>query len=49
MNDDSSFDNDPYSVGWPGGARRGEQALTLALLEDLAAVLQAHGLPPLRG
>ena len=49
MDDDSSFDGDPFSV-WPGGEdRRSDHALTLALLEDLAAVLQAHGFPPLRG
>lgn len=49
MDDDSSFDNDPYSL-WPGvGARRSGETLTLALLEDLAAVLQAHGFPPVRG
>jgi hypothetical protein len=49
MDDDSGFDNDPYSP-WPGpGARRSGETLTLALLEDLAAVLQAHGFPPLSG
>ena len=49
LDDDSGFDNDPYSL-WPGlGAGRSGEALTLALLEDLAAVFQAHGFPPLRG
>jgi hypothetical protein len=30
-------------------ARTGGEPLTLALLEDLAAVLHWHGYPPLRG
>lgn len=35
-------------AGWPPGADQPRQ-LTLALLEDLAAVLVRHGYPPLTG
>ena len=49
MDDDNLFDGDSYT-DWPGsGTRRSGDAITLTFLEDLAAVLQAHGFPPLRG
>ncbi|MCU1595326.1 MAG: hypothetical protein JWO12_2718, partial [Frankiales bacterium] len=38
-----------FELGPRRGARRSEETLTLALLEDLAAVLHAHGYPPLTG
>lgn len=41
------FDDDARGP-WPPAASEPQQ-LTLALLEDLAAVLMWHGYPPLRG
>ena len=50
MDDDSSFDSDPFDSYIPHAYGRADgNALTLALLEDLAALLQQHGFPPLRG
>jgi hypothetical protein len=49
---DNPYAGDPFG---PFGADRaptsrfGGEPLTLALLEDLAALLQRHGYPPLRG
>jgi hypothetical protein len=40
--------DDPDDGRRPAPASQPQQ-LTLALLEDLAAVLQRHGYPPLRG
>ena len=49
MDDYGDFYSEPLGDPPTGRARRTGQALTLALLEDLAVVLQAHGFPPLRG
>jgi hypothetical protein len=43
-----AFDNDPVSLP-AGDSRRSGERMTLALLEDLSAVLATHGYPPLRG
>ena len=44
----SGMYDDGYATGspWPGPRH---ELLTLALLEDVAAVLARHGFPPLRG
>jgi hypothetical protein len=39
----------PFGAGHPPAAWLSGEPLTLALLEDLAALLQRHGYPPLRG
>ena len=53
MASDGSFDDvfgDPYDDRGPGGRDDGRSSpVTLALLEDLNAVLVRHGFPPLRG
>jgi hypothetical protein len=50
------MDDDPFEPSGPFGpsgfrppSDQGGEPLTLALLEDLAALLQRHGYPPLRG
>ena len=45
------FDDDIYGdpTGSSSRSGRGHEPLTLALLEDVAAVLSRHGFPPLRG
>jgi len=45
MFDDGFFD-DATGYSWRGPR---PELLTLALLEDVAAVLDQHGFPPLRG
>lgn len=47
--DHDDFDDDAYGPRPRGDARRPTELLTLALLEDLATVLHAHGFPPLSG
>lgn len=50
MDDNGGFNDDIYGPYVPHNPARGAgDALTLALLEDLAALLQQHGFPPLRG
>ncbi len=52
VNDDNppgeEFDPEAFGTLPPPRTTGGEQ-LTLALLEDVAAVLHRHGYPPLRG
>jgi hypothetical protein len=46
--DDDDFPDDLFGPH-PSHGRFGGQLLTLALLEDLAALLHQHGYPPLHG
>jgi hypothetical protein len=43
------FDDDCYGATGSSCSGPAHEPLTLALLEDLAAVLTRHGFPPLRG
>ena len=48
MDNDGDFSDDVFGSDRPH-TPFGAELLTLALLEDLAAVLHQHGYPPLRG